>query len=362
MIKTINVHLKERGYKILVGRGLLSKTGDLLKGLKIGNDAVIISNRTIFAHHGKKLLLGLKRAGLSAKTLLVPDSEKSKSAGVVFSVLKKMAAYDVRKNIFLIAFGGGVVGDAGGFLASIYKRGIPLVQVPTTFLAQIDSAIGGKAAIDLAAGKNLVGSFYQPRMVISDIDVLSTVGLRQIRNGMAEAIKYGVICDRALFRFIERNYRGALAGRQDVLAFLVHRCSRIKAAIVSADEKETKALRTILNFGHTAGHAIEAAGAYQRYQHGEAIALGMRVAADIARQLKLFSQQDCQRLEKILSLIDLPQRIQGLSMGRILKVMAHDKKFKGSVNRFVLPVSIGRVKVIENVPRKVIEKALRKYL
>ncbi len=361
MDKHIKVKLKERSYDIVVGKGLLEKSGSLFKKLRLGDSAVIVSNKTIFKLHGHKLLKGLKRAGIGVRVILVPDGEKSKSATAVIEVVKKIAADDAGKKTFLVAFGGGVVGDMAGFAASIYKRGIPYVQVPTTFLAQIDSSIGGKTAVDLSVGKNLAGSIYQPRLVLSDTNVLSTIGLRQIRNGLAEAVKYGVIDDKSLFEFIEKNYRKILSGDPKALIPLVQKCSRIKAKIVSADEKETKNLRTILNFGHTLGHAVEAAGSYQKYQHGEAIALGMRMAADIAVQKGLFSFRDGERLNRILSLIGLPREVKGLTLSQIFKMMAHDKKFKGSTNRFVLPVSIGKVRVVENVSRQVIVKAIKRY-
>jgi len=358
----IKVNLKDNSYKIVVGDKIISQAGQYARLLQLGEDAVIVTNRYIHKTHGRSLVSGLKKTSFTVKVFEVADSEKSKSAAVAFDLLSKIASYDVNKKIFVVAFGGGVIGDLAGFVAAVYKRGVPYIQVPTTFLAQIDSAIGGKTAIDLAVGKNLVGAFYQPKLVLSDMGVLATLSLRQIRNGLAEAIKYGVIADKNLFAYIFRNYKKLLALDPKALWDVVLRSSQIKARVVSLDEKETKKLRMILNFGHTVGHAIETAGGYKLYHHGEAIALGMRVAADIAHQMGLFSQNNCLLLETLLSNIGLPERIKGVSLARILQVMVHDKKFKAGKNRFVLPVQIGKVKIVEGVAADVIQAAIRRRL
>jgi 3-dehydroquinate synthase len=230
--------------------------------------------------------------------------------------------------------------------------------VPTTLLAQIDSSIGGKVAVDLPAGKNLMGAFYQPRLVVADVRLLATLSDRQIRNGLAEAVKYGVIKDTKLFAFLENKVDRLLARDLQALAFMVERCAGIKAAVVSQDEKETKGLRMILNFGHTAGHAIETAAGYDQYQHGEAIALGMRAAAEIALSLKLFKVMDAARLNALLTVIGLPQKVKGVALAKIVKAMSFDKKFSGKKNRFVLPTAIGRVVVKENIPLPLIRSVL----
>jgi len=193
-----------------------------------------------------------------------------------------------------------VIGDLAGYVAASFRRGIPYVQVPTTFLAQIDSAIGGKVGIDLPCGKNLVGAFYQPKLVFSDVACLSTLPVRQVRNGLSEAIKYGIIDDAPLFAFIEKHHKALLKADVKKMTELVERCSRIKAKIVAADEKETKGIRSFLNFGHTLGHAIEAAGGYDRFQHGEAIALGMRMAAEISVRSKLLSASQAERINHLI--------------------------------------------------------------
>lgn len=360
-MKTIAVSLKENPYKILIGADTLSALGRHIKLLNIGKDAIVITTAGIKRLHGKTLTESLKRHGFTVKEFMVPDGEQSKSAKVAIDLIEKIASYDVFKKVFIVAFGGGVIGDLAGFVAAAYKRGVPYIQVPTTFLAQIDSSIGGKVAVDLSVGKNLMGAFYQPRMVYSDVSVLKTLNKRQIQNGFAEAVKYGIIDDPNLFGFIEKNYLKALKGDAAVLRHLVGRCSQIKTDVVLADEKETKSIRTILNFGHTIGHAIEAAGAFKQYDHGQAIAIGMRMATDISFQLNMIGQETADRINQILTKIGLPERVEKQSVKRILKLMMHDKKFISGKNRFVLVSRIGKVKVMEGIPINVIKASIKKY-
>ncbi len=361
-MKIISVSLKENAYKIVIGQGILSRLGAKLKSMRLGSDAVVITSPVIRRHHGHALATGLKKAGFSVKFFEVPEGEQSKSAKVAFSLMEKIAQYDSMKGVFIIAFGGGVIGDLAGYVAASYKRGVPYVQVPTTFLAQIDSAIGGKVAIDLPVGKNLIGAFYQPKLVWSDVSVLSTLNQRQMRNGLAEAVKYGVIAEEKLFSYIARSYRRLLSLQTAALEHVVVECSRIKAKVVVADEKETKGIRTVLNFGHTIGHAVEAAGGYNRYHHGEAVALGMRVAVEISRQKGMLSTADHAKLNRLLSDIGLPQKIRGVPLADIVRIMRHDKKFKKGKNCFVLAQKIGKAKVVEGVASTVIQKAIRTYL
>lgn len=359
---SVRVDLRENSYDIVIGSQILQDLGERLKRLDIGADAVIITNPVIKRLHGGTIASGLKKNGFSVKFFTVPDGERSKSAGQAFRLIEEVAAYNVKKGVFIIAFGGGVIGDLAGYVAAAYKRGIPYVQVPTTLLAQIDSAIGGKVAVDLPCGKNLIGAFYQPRLVYSDTAVLSTLTRRQIRNGLSEAVKYGIICDRNLFDSIGKNVQKLLALDSRVIQEVIATCSRIKARIVMRDEKETQGLRTILNFGHTVGHAIEAANRFKDYHHGEAIALGMRVAADISRRLGLLKSRDAARIGDVLSDIGLPEKIKKSSLAAIFKHMAHDKKFKAGANRFVLTTGIGSVKVVEGVRRSTIQAAIKKYM
>ena len=361
-MQTIRVGLKENSYSIIVGNRSLANFAQALKSLSLGRDTVIVTNPLIKRLHGAKLASSLKKKGYSVKFFEVPDGEQSKSATVAFRLIEKIARYDVRRKIFIIAFGGGVIGDLAGYIAAAYKRGVPYIQVPTTLLAQIDSAIGGKVAIDLPVGKNLVGAFYQPKLVYSDTAVLSTLSPRQIRNGLAEAVKYGIISDPSLFNYLEANVAKLLDADPAVFKEVVLRCSRIKAKVVMVDEKETKGIRTILNFGHTAGHAVEAAGRFKTYHHGEAVALGMRVAAGISSGLKLLNPAMARRMNDLLDQIGLPKRIKGVSLTNVMDHMEHDKKFEAGKNRFVLATRIGQVKVIQGVSRSVIIAAIKAWM
>ena len=361
-MQTVNVELKGNKYPIMIGSGILPRLGKVLKPFRLGDDAVIVTNRRVRGLFGKLIARSLAKSGISVKFFEVPDSEESKSSQVAFDLINKIVSYDTKRKIFIIALGGGVVGDLAGYVAAIYKRGVPYIQVPTTFLAQIDSAIGGKVAIDLPTGKNLVGAFYQPKLVYSDVAALKTLGRRQIRNGLAEAVKYGVIRDKRLFEYIKRNRRKIFANNTAVMTKIVLCCSKIKADVVAHDEKETKGIRTILNFGHTIGHAIETAGGYKQYHHGEAVALGMRAAGDISCRLGLLKKKDCLQLEDLLTALGLPARIKKLGIKKILISMAHDKKFKAGKNRFVLLCEIGKVKIVEGVPLGVIEGAVKARL
>jgi 3-dehydroquinate synthase len=346
----------------MIGYGILSKFSGFLRGLDLGKDALIISHPSIDRLYGKTLAASLKKAGYTVKHLNVPEGEKSKSAACALRLLKAISVYDVDKKIFIIALGGGVVGDLAGFVAAIYKRGVPYIQVPTTLLAQIDSSIGGKTAIDLETGKNLVGAFYQPKLVVADTKLLKTLSGRQIRNGLAEAIKYGIIADPKLLAYIEVNHQKFLKGDSEVLNFIVRRCANIKAGIVAKDEKETKGLRTILNFGHTVGHAVEAAGRYNQYHHGEAVGLGMRVASRISVKMGLLSAVEEMRINAVITDVGLPQKIKGVRLDKVLKLMQHDKKFSAGHNRFVLARGIGRAVVVKDVPAAIIDQAIKAYL
>lgn len=354
---SLKVNLREANYNIVIGPNILKELGATLRSLEIGTDAVIVTHPKLLRMHGRPLLAGLKQNGFSTKIITVSEGERSKSVRQAISLIEAIAKEDVQKKIFLVAFGGGVVGDLTGFVAAVYRRGIPYIQVPTSFLAQIDSAIGGKVAVDLPVGKNLIGAFYQPRLVFSDVALLASLSKRQIRNGLAEAIKYGIICDTMLFHFIEQNAKRLLAVDLRILQEVVSQCARIKARIIVSDERETRGVRTILNFGHTVGHAIEAANRYQ-YEHGEAVALGMRVATDISRRLRILTSLESTRIQKVLTSLGLPEKIQKVKFATLLEHMQHDKKFHGDKNRFVLVYGIGRVKVAKDVPWRVVHAAV----
>lgn len=361
MTKKIIVDLKDKKYTIWVGSGILSRLGETVSSLDIGSDAVIVTNSLIRKLYGPQVQNTFLAKNISVKFFEVPDSEKSKSQRIAFRLIEDIARYDINKKIFIVALGGGVVGDLAGFVAAVYKRGVPLVQVPTTFLAQIDSAIGGKVAIDLPVAKNLIGAFCQPRLVFSDVAVLKTLSKRQLRNGLAEAIKYGAIKDRALFDFIEKNCLRVLKADVKILTRIVCACSAIKSSIIAKDEKETLGLRTVLNFGHTIGHGIEAACSYGCYQHGEAVALGMRVATALSVKLNLLSCAEQKKLEKLLTKAGLPQQVQKVKAAAILRSIAHDKKNTSKGNRFVLLKKIGVATIVEGIFPELIQAVLEEY-
>ncbi|MFH0826750.1 MAG: 3-dehydroquinate synthase [Candidatus Omnitrophota bacterium] len=362
MINVVKVKLKNRSYDILIGYNILTRLGDALRKLAVGTDAYIITNPSIKRKYGSSLGRVLKGSRLKYRFKMVGDTEASKSMSMATAILKDIARLDKKKQFFIVALGGGVIGDLAGFIASVYKRGVAYIQVPTSLLAQIDSSIGGKTAVDLAEGKNLVGAFYQPRLVFSDVKFLNTLSPRQLITGLAEAIKYGIIKDKALFVYLEKNFKDCLRLKSQVLTHIVSRCSRIKADIVSLDELEKKGKRTILNFGHTIGHAIEAACRFKSYNHGEAVALGMLVASDISRTLGLTDDRAVARIEQLIRAVGLPSRIKGVSLAKIISVHYHDKKFKGRKNKFVLTCGIGKTKIVENIPHEIIRKAVQKRM
>lgn len=361
-MKIIRVNLGKRSYSIIVGNNIINLLDKYLDKLTIGNDACVITNATIKNKYGNILNKALKGSGFNLRFKVVPDTERSKSIEVASLIIKDITTYDKKRRIFIIAFGGGVVGDLAGFVASIYKRGIAYIQLPTTLLAQVDSSIGGKTAVDLIQAKNLIGTFYQPRLVFSDVKLLKTLSKRQIRAGLAEVIKYGIIKDAGLIAYLEKKYRDILNLELAALEFIVRRSSFIKAKIVEQDEKEERGIRTILNFGHTLGHAIEAAGSYKRYNHGEAIALGMLLACDISKKLGVINGVTVQRIENLIRRVGLPTKIAKVSINKIIEAHYRDKKFIGPKNRFVLIEGIGKTRVAEDLPLRIIKDVLKKRI
>lgn len=364
-MKSIRVGLKDRSYQILVGNGLLPNLGNWMKKLKISSQAaLVVTQGQIAAHYRAPIEDSLIRAGFEPSFFITPaarSSEASKSETVFLKLVKTLSGCGSdHRSVVLVALGGGVIGDLTGFAASVYRRGTGYVQVPTTLTAQVDSAIGGKTGIDLKEGKNLLGSFFQPAMVLSDLETLRTLPERHWNDGFAEIIKYGVIKDPGLFALLET--RGAESLRNDprTLEKVVCACARIKARIVEKDERDKRGIRIILNFGHTAGHAIEAASAYSRqYTHGEAVMIGMLVACDISRELGLLRDTAlASRLEKIAVKFGLPVYFKGIKIESILKAMGHDKKSENGRNCFVLPVTLGNMTVVRDVAQAAVVKAL----
>jgi len=358
-MKKITVNLKEHKYDIIIKRGLLKHAGELIKDLEIGQKTCVITNALIDKNYGNALRDSLNKEKIGFFFRLIEDSEKAKSAHLCLKVIKEILKFEHRKGVFITAFGGGVVGDVAGFIASIYKRGIPYIQIPTTLLAQIDSSIGGKTGVDLKEAKNLIGSFYQPHLVLIDVSLLKSLSLRQMRSGLAEAIKYGIIKDSSILDYIDDYYPDILKGNEEIMEPLVYRCAKIKAEIVEMDEKEKYMIRTILNFGHTIGHALEAASDYRMYTHGEAIAIGMLVALMIGVKLGVNSFALYERIKNLLRKIGLPVHIKNkIRINDIIKAYYYDKKFKDKENRFVLVKGLEKPFVKENIPLKLIQQTI----
>ena len=354
--------LKKNPYKIIIGSKIIHSIAGYIKRINLGRDAYVISNAYIKGKYGNLLENSLKDSGFDLRFKLVAGTEKSKSLKTAFSVVKDISNFDRKKNIFIIALGGGVVGDLSGFVASIYRRGVAYVQVPTTLLAQVDSSIGGKTGVDLVQGKNLLGAFYQPRLVFSDVETLKSLDSRQLRAGLAEVIKYGIVCDPRLFVYVEKNYKNILDAKPAALEHIVSRCSAIKAKIVAIDEREEKGVRTALNFGHTIGHALEAASGYKKYNHGESIAIGMLVALRISEQLRLIKSDKVKRIEHLINVVGLPVKIKGVSLAGIIKAHYHDKKFSAGRNKFVLVEDIGKVRILRDVPFEIIRDSIKERI
>jgi len=361
-MQKIKVNLGKRSYQIVMGQGILGQLGAYLKKMDIGTDAFIITNAFLKNKYGLELSRVLTRSGFNCRFKLVADSEKAKSMETASLVIKELAKFDQKKRVFIIAFGGGVVGDLAGFVASVYKRGVSYVQIPTTLLAQVDSAIGGKTAVDLDLGKNLVGAFYQPRLVFSEVNFLKSLDITQVRCGMAEVIKYAVIKGQKLFSFLENKYPAVMRRNPVVLEIIIHACSRIKAGIVAQDELDTLGQRSMLNFGHTLGHAIEAAGGYQGYNHGQAISLGMLIAVDLSKRLGLINTKLALRVRNLIKLYGLPVKVEGVAVEKIIRAHYHDKKFSGGENKFVLIGGIGKPLIVRNIKLDLIKEAIQELI
>lgn len=357
-MKTIEVNLGKRSYRIKAGFGVIKNLGRDISRLNLGTDAFIITNNRIRQKYGGSLAKPLEESGINFIFKTVADSEKSKSLESCLRITRELARFDRKRKVFVIAFGGGVIGDLSGFISAIYKRGVPYIQIPTTLLACVDSSIGGKTGVDLDSGKNLVGAFYQPGFVLSELTFLKSLSPRQVRAGLAEVIKYAIIKDKSLFEYLEKNYPKIIGLQRRALEFVVNRCAQIKAGIIQRDERERKGIRTILNFGHTLGHAIEAAGNYQKYNHGESVALGMVLAAQISGELGLAKESARCRIENLIKSAGLPVFIKGLSLKKIIDAYYRDKKFLGKVNRLVLIRDIGKTIIRQNVPLGIIKDSL----
>lgn len=358
MAVELRVNLGERSYPILIGSSQLSQLGEYLASLSLAPRLFVVTNEVVGRIYGEAVSRALRDAGFDVIYYELPDGEEYKSLGSADKLYTRAIEGGLERQGAMIAVGGGVIGDLAGFVAATYMRGVPFVQVPTTLLAQVDSSVGGKVAVNHPLGKNMIGCFYQPRLVFADVSTLKTLPLREVRAGLAEVIKYGIIRDKNFFEFLEENLEKTLALDQETLIQVVRRSCAIKAEIVEKDETE-QGLRAILNFGHTIGHALEVLTEYRVYKHGEAVAAGMVAATFIAEEKGLCSPDISERLIGLLERAGLSCRIP-FRAEEIMAVLPRDKKVRMGKLRFVLPVAIGEVIIESDVSEEIIWSAIER--
>jgi 3-dehydroquinate synthase len=355
-MQILKVALGRRSYPIYIGAGLLGR-GELIAEKLPQQRAAIISNSTIAPLYLASLQRALEARGVTVVPVILPDGESHKNWETLNRIFDALLENHCERSTALIALGGGVVGDLAGFAAAVYQRGVPYIQVPTTLLAQVDSAVGGKTAINHPLGKNMIGAFHQPLAVVSDTDTLATLPARELAAGLAEVVKYGLIRDPSFFEWLEANVARLARREPEALAYAIERSCANKAEVVSRDELESGP-RALLNFGHTFGHAIEAGTGYGAWLHGEAIAAGMLLAAKLSQRLGLIEPQDVRRVSAVLKQAGLPLEPPALGAQRYLELMGHDKKVEGGRIRFVLLRRIGEAFVSGEVPRAALAEVL----
>jgi 3-dehydroquinate synthase len=354
-MRRIEVGLGERAYPVLIGPGLLAQAGALVRPLLKRPRTAVVTDETVAALHGRTLAASLEAAGIQTSLIVLPPGEETKSFGHLEELSGRLLDLKLDRGDLIVALGGGVVGDLAGFAAAIYKRGIGFIQVPTTLLAQVDSSVGGKTAIDTPQGKNLIGAFHQPKLVLADLDVLGTLPARQVRAGYAEVLKCGLLGDFGFFEWLESHGSQALDLEPEALGRAVARSVEMKAEIVAEDETETSGRRALLNLGHTFGHALEAeTGFGDRLLHGEGVALGCALAFRFSARQGLCSGQDAERASAAIAAAGLPTRIAEIEAGPfdagvLVGHMAQDKKAEGGKLTFILANGIGRAFVAKDV-------------
>jgi 3-dehydroquinate synthase len=356
----IKVNLGSRSYPIHIRRGLLRDSARVFGSSTKAKKVAFLSNRVIFGIYGRMVMKNLERSGKKACLILIPEGEKNKDQRTLFFILRKMAAFGLRRDDALVALGGGVIGDLGGLAASLYMRGIDFIQCPTTLLAQVDASIGGKTAVDFFGAKNLLGSFHQPRAVLIDPSILTSLPIRHFRTGLAEIIKYGVIWAPWIFSTFESNLDGILRKDPAILDRLIEASCRIKAKVVSADEREG-GKRAWLNYGHTLGHALEAHFKYQVLTHGEAIAYGMWFAALLSTRLGLCEKSLVERHVRLFKRVGLLRPIPRFDPEKVLEKLSMDKKARSTGVHFILTRKIGLVTIRKNLPAGLLPSALAQF-
>ena len=358
----IDVNIPQQAYKIAIAASGLDRLGELMGELNLGKKVLLVSNPAIFKQYGERAIASLQAADFDASGCILPAGEQYKTLTSVQKIYNAALENRLERSSTLVALGGGVIGDMTGFAAATWLRGINFVQVPTSLLAMVDASIGGKTGVNHPQGKNLIGAFHQPRLVLIDPQVLQTLPAREFRAGMAEVIKYGVIWDAELFAQMEQSkrldqmrYLGT-----DLLQTILSRSCQAKADVVSKDEKEA-GLRAILNYGHTIGHAVESLTGYRVVNHGEAVAIGMVAAAQIAVALGMFSSEANSRQDALIQKTSLPTQLPtGIDIEAIIDTLQTDKKVKDGKVRFILPTQIGAVEITDRVPADIIRQVLQK--
>ncbi len=347
-MERLRVELGPRSYDIAIGRGVLDGLGDALKDKGLSPRMALLSNPAVYALYGDRAGDSLAGAGFEPYKIIIPDGEEYKSLLWTENALTEMLRLKLDRSSALVALGGGVIGDLGGFAASVYMRGIRFVQVPTTLLAQVDSSVGGKTGVNHPLGKNMIGAFWQPSLVWIDVETLGSLPRRELLAGMAEVIKYGVIWDREFLDYLSINREAILALEEGPLAHIIRRSCQIKAEVVSKDEREA-GLRAVLNYGHTIGHAIETATGYTRWLHGEAVAMGMHLEALLSVQMGFMDKKEAELVREVIGSYGLPFELpEGMEAEALISAMEVDKKAVKGQMRFVLPETVGKVRV--NVP------------
>jgi 3-dehydroquinate synthase len=355
-MKKIDVNLGPNSYSINIDSGILAETGQKLTEMGLKDKAVIITNPVVEKLYCAAIRQSLETTGFKTTVLVVPDGEENKSLESAGKLYQQLAEFGAERTTPVLALGGGVIGDLAGFVAATYMRGVPLVQLPTTLLAQCDSSIGGKTAVNHGRLKNEIGAFYQPKTIITDITVLKTLPADELVNGLGEVIKYAVIKDKQFFEYLENNLDRAKALDNNVLETIVAKSAQIKAEIVESDEKDM-GLRNILNFGHTLGHAVESVSNF-KIAHGQGVSIGMVVAAKIAVKLNIMTEPETIRLTNLLAKAGLKTHLPGNDIQQLLQTMRLDKKVQSGKIRFILPRRIGEVFITDDVNPAVVEKVL----
>ena len=355
-MRIIKVRLGSNSYNIRIGSGLLTQTGCLLEENGFAGKLVIITNPIVKRLYGNALKQSLARDGFRVTVLQVPDGEEQKSLEVAGRLYNELSDFYAERTTPILALGGGVIGDLTGFVAATYLRGVPLIQMPTTLLAQVDSSIGGKVAVNHGQLKNRIGAFYQPRLVISDVSTLKTLPTKEFNGGLAEVIKYAVISDNDFFTYLETNLDQIKSVDERLLEEIVYRSAKIKAEIVEKDERDV-GLRNILNYGHTVGHGIESASDF-KVEHGKAIALGMLAAARISNKLGLLDKTELVRLKSLIRRADLATELPALEVEKIIQAIRHDKKILRGKIRFILPKALGKVFITDEVSLSLVQRVL----